>query len=168
MKVTLNLLSIVVIASATYQGITLPSNLKDGAYIITINEGGNRTIQDITVNIAAAGASFLNTVSINAKLFGRHRKRYPWPTGTSPVCPGGDWMVQTDFYDRAFNAFWDQCRINGNNKFPRGSVFANYQGESVGYMCGKISCLLFTSLALKVWRDLEANPQNLSHLIFSI
>lgn len=137
--------SIVVFLSALFgsaltQTIALPSDLTDGAYIISINGAGKQIVQDVTASRASTtGPTSAEAPPLNVTIPGRLRKRYPWPSNTFPVCSEGDWMLQSDFYDHSFNAFWDSCKANGNHKFPRGSVFANYQGQSVSYMCGKIS-----------------------------
>lgn len=113
--------------------IQLP-NLPDGTYLISIGEDGKPTWDEITRNATDAPAPVIprrDTTSNSARL----GKRFNWPSGTYPWCPGGDWFLQNDFYDHGFNAFYDMCRDGGNHKYPQNTVITQYQGTSVTYMC---------------------------------
>ncbi|KAI8226648.1 hypothetical protein K4K57_008883 [Colletotrichum sp. SAR 10_99] len=54
----------------------------------------------------------------------RANNRYNWPSGTYPWCPVGDWFLKNDFYQHGWDAFYAQCKANGDRKFPKNTVFA--------------------------------------------
>jgi hypothetical protein len=119
--------------SALSQTIQLP-DLADGSYIISIDGDGKQIWTDITANVTNAPPPAIpkpDAVSTNSRL----RKRFSWPSGTYPWCPGGDWFLQNDFYQHSWGAFYDNCASGGDHKFPKNSVLAEYQGSSVSYMC---------------------------------
>ncbi|KAH9204366.1 hypothetical protein DL95DRAFT_398582 [Leptodontidium sp. 2 PMI_412] len=120
-------------SSALSQTIQLPE-LADGTYLISIDGDGKQILTDMTVNTTDTTPVAIpkrETTSINSRI----NKRFNWPSGTYPWCPGGDWFLQSDFYDHGWDAFYGACAANGDYKFPRGSVFVQYQGNSVSYMC---------------------------------
>jgi hypothetical protein len=120
------------------QGFTLP-DLADGSYIISIGGDGSQiatalpdAVNETTTTEAASAKRGAAAGGVNSRIV---NKRFNWPSGTYPWCPGGDWFLQDDFYNHGFSAFWDSCNANGGHKFPANTVFANYQGTSVSYMC---------------------------------
>ncbi|KAB5511540.1 hypothetical protein GE09DRAFT_1047562 [Coniochaeta sp. 2T2.1] len=120
------------IASSLAQTFTLPS-LADGSYIISLDSSGNQVATSLATDNTTTVTQ--RDVPLPVVINSRINKRFNWPSGTYPWCPGGDWFLQSDFYDHGFSAFWDSCAANGAHKFPAGTVFANYQGTSVSYMC---------------------------------
>lgn len=123
----------VAFSTALSHTFTLPE-LADGAYVISLDVNGKQVVTDVVVNATDAAPSTIpkrETTIINSRI----NKRYNWPSGTYPWCPGGDWFLQADFYDHGWNAFYSGCLANGNNKFPAGTLYVQYQGNSVSYMC---------------------------------
>ncbi|OIW24351.1 hypothetical protein CONLIGDRAFT_718716 [Coniochaeta ligniaria NRRL 30616] len=119
------------LSTALAQTFTLPA-LANGSYILSIDGDGNQVATEVTTaNVTDTTSKRDFTSTINSRI----NKRFNWPSGTYPWCPGGDWFLQDDFYNHGFSAFYDSCYANGNHKFPAGTVFANYQGTSVSYMC---------------------------------
>lgn len=119
--------------SALSQTIELP-DLADGSYIISIDGDSQITWTDITANVTNSPPLAIpkhDAASTSSRL----RKRYNWPSGTYPWCPGGDWLLQDDFYQHSWNAFYSACAAGGDNQFPANSVFVQYQGTAVSYMC---------------------------------
>lgn len=101
-------LSIAVPSSATVSGkFTIPTNLGDGSYILSIGADGKQSVEDITSRIdgaipAPAPAKLNSTISSTLQ-----KRGYNWPSGTYPACDDGFWMNEDDFYDHSFNTFWN-------------------------------------------------------------
>lgn len=133
MKLSSIFLSATAVGSALAETIQLP-DLADGSYIISIDGEGKPTWTDITVNTIDSAPAAIPKRDGASNSF-RANKRYNWPSGTYPWCPGGDWFLENDFYQHGWDAFYAQCKANGDHKFPKNTVFANYQGTSVSYMC---------------------------------
>ncbi|KAK1994598.1 hypothetical protein LX36DRAFT_583993 [Colletotrichum falcatum] len=131
MKLSSIFLSAAAVGTALAETIQLPE-LADGTYIISLDGEGKPTWTDVTVNATGSAPPATRDVAGSGP---RVNKRFNWPSGTYPWCPGGDWFLENDFYQHGFNAFYDSCAANGDHKFPRNTVFANYQGTSVSYMC---------------------------------
>ncbi|KAK4466370.1 hypothetical protein QBC42DRAFT_327799 [Cladorrhinum samala] len=132
MKFSPVLLISAIFGSALADSITLPESLPNGSYLISVGADGKPTWTEVaTANVTDTPKRDITPGSTSARL----GKRFPWPSQTYPYCPGGDWFLLSDFYDHAWNAFYDSCYANGNHKFPQGTVFANYQGNAVAYMC---------------------------------
>jgi hypothetical protein len=66
------------LVSAFSGGITLPSDLNDGVYVISIDQAGKHTVQDVTHSILTMGTLSLDDPQIEALNPGRLRKRYSW------------------------------------------------------------------------------------------
>ncbi|KAF0321397.1 hypothetical protein GQ607_011400 [Colletotrichum asianum] len=133
MKISFILISTAAVVSALAEIIQLP-DFSDGSYIISIDGKGKPTWTDITVNTTDSAPAAIPKRDAASNSF-RANKRYNWPSGTYPWCPGGDWFLQNDFYQHGWDAFYAQCKANGDHKFPKNTVFANCQGTSVSYMC---------------------------------
>lgn len=133
MKLSSTLFLSTVFGCALSHAFQLP-DLPDGSYIITINGDGNPTWTDIAANTTDSpppDAPKLIEDSTSSRL----RKRFNWPSGTYAVCPGGNWFLQDEFYQRSWNAFYNTCYGGGEFKYPPLSALAQYQGTSVSYMC---------------------------------
>ncbi|KAK0702815.1 hypothetical protein B0H67DRAFT_499936 [Lasiosphaeris hirsuta] len=120
-------------ASTLAHTIQLP-DLPDGSYLISIGEDGKPTWTEITANATDAPAPVVPKRGTN-KISTRLRKRFIWPSGTFPYCPGGDWFLQDDLYSHGWDAFWNMCWEGGNRRYPAHTTITQYQGSSVTYMC---------------------------------
>ena len=120
--------------SSTLAHIIQLPHLPDGSYFIGIDEDGKPTWAEIIVNATDAPAPGIpkrDTTSTSARL----GKRFNWPSGTVPFCPGGDWFLQDDFYNHGWDAFRAMCAAGGDHKYPRNTAITQVQGTSVTYMC---------------------------------
>ncbi|KAK4124421.1 hypothetical protein N657DRAFT_595284 [Parathielavia appendiculata] len=133
MKLSSILFSSAAFGSALSQTIQLPE-LPDGSYIMSLDDDGKLTWTDITANVTSSPAPAIPKRDA-AGSSSRIHKRFNWPSGTYPWCPGGDWFLLTDFYDHGWDAFYATCAAGGGYKFPRNTVLTEYQGTSVSYMC---------------------------------
>jgi hypothetical protein len=101
--------------SALSLSVQLP-HLADGTYLISIDGASKQILTDITANTTDAPPRTAipkrEAASVSSRL-GNLDKRYTWPSGTYPWCPGGDWFLFTDFYDHSRNAFYDACAAGG-------------------------------------------------------
>jgi len=124
-----------VLGSALAQSIQLP-HLPDGGYLMSIDKDGKPTWTELANTTTEAAT--LATVKRRGRAgnSARLNKRFNWPSGTYPHCPGGDWFVQGDFYDHGWNAFFEECYSYGDRRLPaEARLMAQYQGSSVTYMC---------------------------------
>ncbi|KAK3994463.1 hypothetical protein QBC44DRAFT_367643 [Cladorrhinum sp. PSN332] len=96
--------------SALADTIQLP-NLPDGNYLISLGEDGKAAWTELPAgNVTDAPAPVIS-------------KR------------GSTSLLQNDFYNHGWDAFYATCAAGGNKKYPKNTVVANYQGTSVSYMC---------------------------------
>ncbi|KAK4098750.1 hypothetical protein N658DRAFT_517879 [Parathielavia hyrcaniae] len=136
MKLSSLLVSTATLGLTLSQTIQLP-DLADGSYIISLDDDGKVTWTDITANVTASSPAAPAVIpkKRDTGSSSRIRKRFNWPSGTYPWCPGGDWFLQADFYDHGWDAFYATCAAGGGHRFPRNTVLTEYQGTSVSYMC---------------------------------
>ncbi|KAL0934991.1 uncharacterized protein CTRU02_209582 [Colletotrichum truncatum] len=133
MKFSSILLPTAVIGSAMAQSVQLPE-LADGSYLLTTDADGKQVWTEFNVNVTDSAAPPVAKRE-GAGPSSRINKRFNWPSGTYPWCPGGDWFLFSDFYDHAWDAFYSTCWNAGSHKYPAGSILVEYQGNSVAYMC---------------------------------
>jgi hypothetical protein len=131
------ILSLATFFGTALSSIKLPENLADGTYILSFDNDGKEVWTDITASVIDApphqGSKF--NVTGDGTTSNLHKRSFNWPSGTYASCPGGDWFLQKEFYDRSWNSFWNACRSNGNHKFPRGTGLFQTQGTALSYMC---------------------------------
>ena len=137
MKFTALLSISAIAASALAQTLPVPEDLADGVYLITIDNDGSSQITKQLANVTGTTTTTTTTDDsspVSKRRFGKKRA-YNWPSGTYPYCPGGNWFLQNDFYNRAFDSFWNTCASLGSYKIPAGARLVAKQGTSVAYMC---------------------------------
>ena len=83
--------------STTFQ---LP-DLADGTYLLSFDESGKQIWTDITANKTDSAVTKRDAASTNSRI----QKRFNWPSGTYPWCPGGD--VCSNLHTRYCFFLWE-------------------------------------------------------------
>ncbi|CCC07595.1 hypothetical protein SMACR_08154 [Sordaria macrospora] len=121
MKLTA-LISLFAAASSVLAGTyTIPEDLPDGTYLFTLDADGNQI------------TTLLNATNTDTAT--ERERAYNWPAGTYTACPGGDGLKFSDFFDHAWNMFFNECYDSEVNlRYYTGALFSSY-GTSKAYMC---------------------------------
>ena len=115
---------------------TIPEDLPDGTYLLTLDADGNQITTKLngannTDTASKREVSGLNS-RINPAALG---KRYDWPSGSYAVCPGGAGLRYTDLFDHVWDWFYNECKNSeANNRQYYGAVVGIY-GTAQAYMC---------------------------------
>ena len=87
---------------ALAESLTIPADLADGAYIISIDADGKQIMTELgNINTTSTDSPANNEVG---------KRAIGWPSGTFASCPGGNWFRQDEFYNHAYNLFYSSFK----------------------------------------------------------
>jgi hypothetical protein len=113
-------------ASAT-SAVTIPAGLPEGNYIVTVDESGNGN-HDFTLidNVPSIAPSTPNRLKSRQDTF---------PSSSGAKCSGDRYLNSNDFYNGAWDKFYNACNGLGGQTIGNGKHLATYNGDSVAFMC---------------------------------
>ena len=119
-----------IIGLALGQSLTVP-DLPDGVYLLSLDADG----ETVWSALNATSAGDVKTDTPKRDLDSPVRRSTDWPSGTNVFCPGGDYLLENDFYGVDWQGFYSACADSDGHGFPRGTSLVKQLGTATSYMC---------------------------------